>query len=78
MKSKSFVTNRQALLLIDLQYDFVEGGALAVAGGLDVIEIANRLMPKFELVIATQDWHPPDHQSLRANTQGCRSAKNFN
>ena len=77
MKSKSSVTHRQALLLIDLQYDFVEGGALAVAGGLDVIEIANRLMPKFELVIATQDWHPPDHQSFASQHPGLSIGEKF-
>lgn len=64
MKSNVTVNGRRALLLVDLQNDFVEGGALAVVGGLEVIEIANRLMPEFELVVATQDWHPPDHQSF--------------
>jgi nicotinamidase/pyrazinamidase len=64
LKSKVPTTGCVALLLIDLQNDFVEGGALAVAGGLSVIEIANRLMAKFELVVATQDWHPADHQSF--------------
>ena len=49
-------------MLIDLQNDFVEGGALAVQGGLDVVEVANRLIPKFDWVVATQDWHPADHQ----------------
>ena len=53
-----------ALLLIDLQNDFVEGGALPVRGGLDVVDVANRLMPEFRHIIATQDWHPKDHQSF--------------
>jgi nicotinamidase/pyrazinamidase len=68
---------RPALLLVDLQNDFVEGGALAVAGGLEVIEIANRLMPEFELVVATQDWHPPDHQSFASQHAGLAVGDSF-
>ncbi|WP_193212416.1 bifunctional nicotinamidase/pyrazinamidase [Luteolibacter marinus] len=59
-----------ALILVDLQNDFLPGGALAVPGGDDVIPIANRLMEDFELVVATQDWHPPDHGSFAANHPG--------
>ena len=58
---------RTALLLIDLQNDFCPGGALAVPHGDEVIPIANRLLPHFDLVIATQDWHPPDHLSFAVN-----------
>ena len=57
-------THHTALILVDLQNDFVEGGALAVKSGMEVIDVANRLMPKFSLVVATQDWHPADHQSF--------------
>ncbi|GAB5402688.1 MAG: bifunctional nicotinamidase/pyrazinamidase [Aureliella sp.] len=64
MNSKAHHDKRTALLLVDLQNDFVEGGALAVTGGSDVIAIANQLIPKFELVVATQDWHPANHQSF--------------
>ena len=53
-----------ALILVDLQYDFMPGGALAVPGGNDVVEVANQWIPKFELVVATQDWHPPGHLSF--------------
>ncbi len=56
----------KALLLVDLQNDFLPGGALPVPQGDEVIPIANRLMDKFELVIATKDWHPADHQSFAA------------
>ncbi|MCB9080437.1 MAG: bifunctional nicotinamidase/pyrazinamidase [Lewinellaceae bacterium] len=56
-----------ALLLIDLQNDFCAGGALEVAEGNQVIPIANALMPHFELVVATQDWHPANHGSFAAN-----------
>ncbi len=61
---KSKPNGRRALILVDLQNDFVQGGALAVPDGLAVIGIANRLMPYFDLVVATQDWHPADHQSF--------------
>ena len=64
MKSDTPQTDRRALLLVDLQNDFVEGGSLAVPDGRSVVVIANRLMSKFQLVVATQDWHPADHQSF--------------
>lgn len=54
----------RALILVDIQNDFVEGGALAVREGSQVINVANRLMPKFDFVVATQDWHPADHGSF--------------
>ena len=59
-----------ALILVDLQNDFLPGGALAVPGGDEVIPIANRLMDGFEIIVATQDWHPPDHGSFAANHPG--------
>ena len=61
---KSKTKSRRALILVDLQNDFVPGGALAVSDALAVIGIANRLMSNFDLVVATQDWHPADHQSF--------------
>ena len=64
MKSKTEFLERRALLLIDLQNDFIEGGSLAVTGGLQVIDVANRLIPQFGFVVATQDWHPPGHHSF--------------
>lgn len=57
----------RALLLIDLQIDFCPGGALEVKEGDQVIPIANALMEAFDLVVATQDWHPADHGSFAAN-----------
>jgi len=60
----------QALLLIDLQNDFVDGGTLAVPKGKEVIAVANRLIPQFEVVIATQDWHPKDHRSFASQNPG--------
>ena len=60
----------KTLLLIDLQNDFTPGGSLAVPQGDDVIAVANRLMPAYDLVVATQDWHPADHGSFAANHPG--------
>ena len=54
----------RALLLVDLQNDFVEGGALAVNGGKEITELANSLMPHFDLRVATQDFHPENHGSF--------------
>lgn len=62
---KSFPNS--ALLLIDLQNDFCPLGALPIEGGDQVIPIANALMPHFDLVVATQDWHPANHGSFAAN-----------
>jgi nicotinamidase/pyrazinamidase len=60
----------RALILVDLQNDFCPGGALQVARGDETIPIANRLQRHFELVAATQDWHPPNHKSFAANHPG--------
>lgn len=57
----------RALVLVDLQYDFCPGGALAVARGDETVTVARKLMPKFETIVATQDWHPRDHASFAAN-----------
>jgi nicotinamidase/pyrazinamidase len=54
----------RALLIIDFQNDFTSGGALAVPGGDEIAEPIKRLAPQFDHVIATRDWHPPDHASF--------------
>lgn len=54
----------RALLVVDLQYDFLPGGALAVQNGDVIIPIINEIQPNFDLIIATQDWHPLNHQSF--------------
>jgi nicotinamidase/pyrazinamidase len=59
-----------ALIIVDLQNDFLPGGALPVPHGDEVIPLANELQRRFELVLATQDWHPPDHGSFAANYPG--------
>lgn len=60
----------KALILVDIQNDFLPGGALAVPNGDDVVPIANGLMTEFRLVVATQDWHPANHSSFAANHPG--------
>jgi nicotinamidase-related amidase len=56
----------EALLIIDFQNDFTPGGALGVDGGDTIAGRLNELAadPRFELVVATRDWHPPDHGSF--------------
>jgi len=56
----------RALILVDIQNDFLPGGALAVTAGDEVIPVANELAPRFELVVATQDWHPANHCSFNS------------
>src|SRR3989339_410593 len=60
----------KALIIVDIQNDFLPGGSLAVPNGDEVNEPANRLMTKFCLVVATQDWHPANHGSFASNNQG--------
>jgi nicotinamidase/pyrazinamidase len=60
----------RALIIVDLQNDFLPGGALAVPGGDEVIPLANELQRRFDVVLVTQDWHPPDHGSFAANYPG--------
>lgn len=59
-----------ALVIVDVQNDFCPGGALAVPEGDRVAPLANRLQPRFGLVVATQDWHPANHGSFAANHSG--------
>jgi nicotinamidase/pyrazinamidase len=61
---------KKALVLVDLQNDFLPGGALAVPDGDAVVPVANALMEHFELVVATQDWHPPAHASFASRHEG--------
>ena len=60
----------RALILVDIQKDFLPGGPLGVEDGDQVIPVANRLQSQFDLVVATQDWHPADHGSFAANHPG--------
>ena len=60
----------KVLLVVDIQNDFLPGGALAVPKGDEIISIVNKLQDYFDLVVATQDWHPPDHKSFASNHPG--------
>jgi nicotinamidase/pyrazinamidase len=60
----------KALLLIDIQNDFVPGGRLAVPDGDAIVPLANALQPRFDLVVASQDWHPSGHQSFASSHAG--------
>jgi nicotinamidase/pyrazinamidase len=59
-----------ALILVDLQNDFCPGGALPVPQGDEVVGVINHIQPEFDLVVATQDWHPAEHGSFAANHPG--------
>jgi nicotinamidase/pyrazinamidase len=59
-----------ALIVIDVQNDFCPGGALAVAGGDEVVPRINELIGRFDHVILTQDWHPAGHSSFAASHPG--------
>ncbi len=59
-----------ALLVIDVQNDFCPGGALAVAGGDQIVAGVNSAMPAFKAVILTQDWHPAGHSSFASSHPG--------
>lgn len=61
---------KRALILVDIQNDFVPGGALAVAEGDRVVPIANALQTKFDTIVATQDWHPANHGSFASQHPG--------
>ena len=60
----------KALIVVDVQNDFLPGGALAVTDGNGVVLPINSLMPKYQLVAAAQDWHPPDHMSFASRHAG--------
>ena len=60
----------QALIVIDVQNDFCPGGALAVAGGDEIVADINALMTEFAAVILTQDWHPAGHLSFASSHAG--------
>ncbi|MFW6351560.1 MAG: bifunctional nicotinamidase/pyrazinamidase [Bacteroidota bacterium] len=59
-----------ALIIVDVQNDFLPGGSLAVSDGDIIVPVINTLQDKFELVVATQDWHPEDHGSFASNHEG--------
>ncbi|PAU97463.1 bifunctional nicotinamidase/pyrazinamidase [Paracoccus salipaludis] len=62
----------RALIVVDLQVDFCPGGALAVAGGDEIVGPVNALMAEHDAVVLTQDWHPADHSSFASNHSGAQ------
>ena len=60
----------KTLIIVDIQNDFLEGGSLTVPNGNEVIPVINRIQKDFDLVIATQDWHPCNHKSFAAEHPG--------
>lgn len=61
-----------ALIIVDVQNDFTDGGALAVPDGNSIISVVNRLEERFDIVVATQDWHPAGHKSFASSHSGQR------
>ncbi len=61
------ISERDVLLVVDVQNDFCTAGALAVPGGEKVVPAVNRIAQKFKNVVLTQDWHPQDHVSFASN-----------
>src|SRR5919112_5880333 len=64
------LNNKDVLILVDVQYDFLPGGALAVPDGDAVIAPINALAGRFAHVVLTQDWHPPGHASFASSHEG--------
>ena len=58
------------LIVVDLQNDFMPGGALAVPQGDEIVPLVNRLAARFALVVLTQDWHPAGHTSFASSHAG--------
>lgn len=63
---------RDVLLVVDIQNDFLPGGALAVAGGDEIVPLVNRIAASYPHVVLTQDWHPRRHQSFASSHPGRR------
>ncbi len=58
------------LILVDIQNDFIPGGSLPVPLGNEIIKLVNELQDSFDLVVATQDWHPNNHKSFATQNPG--------
>ncbi|WP_236020936.1 bifunctional nicotinamidase/pyrazinamidase [Devosia sediminis] len=64
------ISPEDVLVVVDVQYDFLPGGSLAVAGGDEIVPLINQLATRFSHVILTQDWHPADHISFASQHPG--------
>lgn len=62
---------KTALIIVDVQYDFLPGGALAVPNGNSIIKRINKIMPQYDLVVATRDYHPVNHTSFALWPEHC-------
>ncbi len=60
----------KALIIVDIQDDFLPGGSLEVPTGNDIVPLVNKLQEQFPLVVATQDWHPEGHGSFASSHEG--------
>ena len=60
----------KTLVIVDVQNDFMPGGALAIAKGDEIVPVINRIQTRFDLVVSTQDWHPRDHKSFASQHAG--------
>ena len=60
----------KALIIVDVQNDFCEGGALEVPNGSSVVPVINKLIDRFDAIIQTQDWHPAGHHSFASSHDG--------
>lgn len=60
----------KTLVIVDVQNDFMPGGSLPVSGADRIISVINQLQDHFDLIIATQDWHPQNHTSFASNHTG--------
>jgi nicotinamidase/pyrazinamidase len=68
--SETFDIETSALVVVDMQYDFMPGGSLAVAEGDVIVPLVNSLAARFRHVVLTQDWHPADHVSFASQHPG--------
>lgn len=62
--------SQRALIIVDMQYDFLPGGALPTKEGDQIVDLINRLQSEFDIVVATQDWHPEGHGSFASSHPG--------
>jgi nicotinamidase/pyrazinamidase len=72
MKESFRTRQSDALIVVDMQYDFMPGGALAVAEGDAIVPLVNRIAALFANVVLTQDWHPPGHASFASAHAGAK------
>jgi nicotinamidase/pyrazinamidase len=64
------IARTDILIVVDMQYDFLPGGSLAVAGGDEIVPLINTIAKRFANVVLTQDWHPADHVSFASQHPG--------